>query len=53
METKKAYVIVFVNGKKQIWPYPEAQEYCLYDLSDSVIYLTDFELSKMLPSLLD
>ena len=40
MEDKKEYVIIFINGKEEIWPYPEAQEFCLYDLSDSVIYLT-------------
>ena len=47
MEEKKEYVIILINGKKQIWPYPEAQEFCLYDLSGSIIFLTDNEYSQL------
>ena len=47
MEEKKEYVIILINGKKEVWPYPEAQEFCLYDLSNSIIFLTDNEYSQL------
>lgn len=47
MKEKMPYVLIHVNGKKELWPYPEAQEFCLYDLSNSIIYLTDDEAKKL------
>lgn len=44
---KDAYVLIWINGKKRIWPYFETQEFCLYDLSDSIIYLTDDEYIEL------
>ncbi len=46
-KNKKSYVIVSDVDRVMIWPYPEAQEYSIFDLSDSVIYLTDKEFEKI------
>lgn len=37
------YVIIYYNRKTEIWPYVEAQEFCISDLSNSIIRLTDEE----------
>jgi len=48
MTTKKLpYVEVLVNGKVEIWPYPEAQEFTIYKFpKESIMYLTDEEYKK-------
>ena len=45
---KKPYVLVSDCGVLKCWPYPEVQEFCQFDLSKEVIYLTDEELKKYL-----
>ena len=44
---KKPYVLVFDCGVLNCWPYPEVQEFCQFDLSKEVIYLTDYEVKKI------
>lgn len=47
MEKKKySYVLVYVpsDGETKYWPYPEVQDFCLYDLSNDVVYLTFDEM---------
>lgn len=42
------YVIVIVNGKNKILPYPEAQEFTIYEIpKSSVFYLTVEELKRL------
>ena len=43
---KMPYVLIYINNKFEYWPYEEAQEYSLYDLSDSIVWLTYDELKK-------
>ena len=45
-DEKIPYVIIYINGKKEIWPYLEAQEFCLYDLSNSIMYLSKEEYAN-------
>ena len=44
---KKPYVLVLDCGVLKCWPYPEVQEFCQFDLSKEVIYLTDYEVKKI------
>ncbi len=44
---KKPYVLFFDCGVLKCWPYPEVQEFCQFDLSKEVIYLTDYEVKKI------
>ena len=46
MLEKNAYVLISVNGNLIYWPYPEAQEFCNFILSDSIVYLTDEEVQN-------
>lgn len=47
-DKKLPYVRVLVNGKEEIWPYPEAQEFTIYEFpKEDIIYLTDKEYKKM------
>ena len=41
------YVFIYYNKKTEIWPYVEAQEFCIEDLSDSIIRLTDREFDLL------
>ena len=53
MELKNPYVYVLVDGVLRLWPYFEAQELCSFDLSQEIIYLTDFEFLELRARLLD
>lgn len=46
MVEKKAFILISINGNLVYWPYPEAQDFCNFDLSDSIVYLTDEEVKN-------
>lgn len=44
---KYPYVLISIDGREEYWPYPECQEFILYDVSDSIVYLTEREVLEL------
>lgn len=45
MLEKNAFVPISINGNLVYWPYPEAQDFTSYDLSNYVVYLSFEEVN--------